>query len=139
MSGHGQPESLGLKVRRVERAVDAVRGTAEAGDGAVRVTLTADGRLDGLVLDGRSLGLGAARLAALVVEAHERARAQVRCAAEEVLRELTDDPFVARALDFAVPAESGAEPDSAAAPESARALGVPFDARRLLADPLDRG
>ncbi|SDC57834.1 YbaB/EbfC family nucleoid-associated protein [Rhodococcus tukisamuensis] len=139
MTVHGQPESLGLKVRRVERAVDAVRGTAEAGDGAVRITLTADGRLDGLVLGGRALGLGAARLAALVVEAHERARTQARCAAEEVLRELTDDPLVARALDHAHPAESGAAPESAAAPGSARALDVPFDGRRLLADPLDRG
>lgn len=133
MTVPGRSESLGLKVRRVERAVDAVRGTAEAGDGAVRVILTADGRLDGLVFDGRALGLGPARLAALVGEAHERARGQARCAAEEVLRELTDDPLVARALDLAHPAESGA------APESARALDVPFDGRRLLTDPLDRG
>ncbi|MFE3292760.1 YbaB/EbfC family nucleoid-associated protein [Rhodococcus sp. NPDC059234] len=95
------PNALGHRVQRAQRRMDELRAEVEAGGGLVRLTLTADCRLVGLELAPRVLDLGAERVAALVTEAHERAHAAVRRAADAVLVDLTGDPLVARALDAA--------------------------------------
>ncbi|MFC9786995.1 YbaB/EbfC family nucleoid-associated protein [Rhodococcus sp. NPDC127528] len=95
------PDALGHRVQRAQRRLAELRVADEAGGGLVRLTLTADCRLVGLDLAPRALDLGAERLASLVAEAHERAYAAARRAADEVLVDLTDDPRVARALDAA--------------------------------------
>jgi DNA-binding protein YbaB len=124
------PNELGHKVQRAQRRLDELRADAEAGGGAVRLTLTADCRLVGLDLDPRAFDLGAERVAALVVEAHERAYAAARRAADSALAELTGDPIVARALDLT----DGAEADGSG--EAAGEGGeIPVT---LLVDPLGR-
>ncbi|MFF0816136.1 hypothetical protein ACFYVR_13435 [Rhodococcus sp. NPDC003318] len=83
----------------MQRELDGVCGVAEVG--GVRIGVAADGRLVVVEIAERALGLGSARLAALVAEAHRGARERARAESEGVLAELLDDPMVARAFDLA--------------------------------------
>ncbi|GAA4481249.1 hypothetical protein GCM10023094_29040 [Rhodococcus olei] len=121
-------EDLGHRVQRANARLADLRAVAEAGDGAVRLTLTADGRLVGLDLDPRVLARGTDHVAALVVQAHESAHAEARRAADGVLDDLVDGR-IARVLDGARSGARAATVDGAA---------VEGRSGNLLVDPLGR-
>lgn len=93
-------EEIGLKVRRVQVAVEQVRATATTGRGAVTVEVAVDGRIEALQLAHHGLDLGPERLAALIMEAQREASRDADSMAQELRRELTEDPRVARVVEL---------------------------------------
>ncbi|GAB4582797.1 hypothetical protein Ntsu_06290 [Nocardia sp. IFM 10818] len=89
MPVRGRFEEIGRKARRVQEAVDRVRGGARVG--GVRIEVAADGRITELELPDPAV-------AQAILFAHEKALRQARERAGELRRELTDDPAVAEAM-----------------------------------------
>lgn len=87
--GEGRFEEVARKARRVQDAIECVRGRAAVGD--VRIEVAADGRITALELPD-------AGIAQAVSRAHERALACARDQAADLRRDLTDDPIVTNAL-----------------------------------------
>ncbi|MFC9993251.1 hypothetical protein [Nocardia sp. NPDC127526] len=95
----GRFEEIGRRARRVQEAVDRVRGGARVG--GVRIEVAADGRITELELPDPAV-------AHAVLFAHEKALRQARERAGELRRELTDDPAVAEAMRRFLAAEGAA-------------------------------
>ncbi|MBL1077473.1 YbaB/EbfC family nucleoid-associated protein [Nocardia sp. 2] len=119
MSVERRFEELGQKARRVQEAVEQVRGCATVP--GVRIEVGADGRITGL-------DVGNPQLAQAISEAHARA---LRHAGEQVgdlRRELADDPMVVsmtrRLLAEEVAAEAESHTPTAAPP--GRELAAPL-------------
>ncbi|GAB0105231.1 hypothetical protein JMUB6875_42090 [Nocardia sp. JMUB6875] len=87
-AGEGRFEDVVRKARRVQDAMERVRGRAAVED--VRIEVAADGRITGLELPD-------SRMAQAVSRAHARALADVHEQASDLRRELVDDPVVAAA------------------------------------------
>lgn len=86
---------LMVKAARIEQSVALIRGRGEAGGSHVRVEVDATGRITDLVLDAALRGIPPSDIARLVVEAQHTAHLEARRLADELERELRDDPYAA--------------------------------------------
>ncbi|WP_067531343.1 hypothetical protein [Nocardia crassostreae] len=130
MSVEGRFEEIGRRARRVQQAIEGVRGTASVG--AVRIEVAADGRITTLALPDPAL-------AQAVSFAHEKALRQTRERAADLRRELADDPAVAGALRWFLAAAEPERPgparpvtDSGGDPGDENPYALPPEVRRRL-------
>jgi len=92
---------LMVKAARVEQDVARVRGRGESAFGRVRVEVDAAGKITDLYLDAALHGMAAPELARLITDAQHAACAHARAAADELERELRDDPYAAAVVSEA--------------------------------------
>ncbi|WP_157513876.1 hypothetical protein [Nocardia concava] len=126
--GEGRFEDVARKARRVQDAVERVRGRATVA--GVCIEVAADGRITGLELPDSTMAQAVSR-------AHEQALAHACEQAADLRRELVDDPVVAAAARrFAWTAAAASnspapQADSFAPPEdSSNPYALPAAVRR---------
>lgn len=111
MSVEGRFEEIGRKARRVQDAVDRVRGSATVA--GVRIEVAADGRIT-------ALEMSDSVLAQAISSAHAQALAQAGAQVADLRRELAEDPTVASALRQFIAAEAEAPKQAVAQERSAQ-------------------
>jgi len=100
---------LMVKAARIEQDTAQIRGQGEADLGRVRVEVDAAGKITNLYLDESLRGMAPSGLARLITEAQHAACAHARAAAEELDRELRDDPYAAAVVSQAAAAGLASE------------------------------
>ncbi|WP_306359085.1 YbaB/EbfC family nucleoid-associated protein [Nocardia sp. CC227C] len=84
-------EQQGAHAQQIDRAMSAVRGRAEASQGAVIVETDAYGTITDLQISPAAMTVDPARLAAAITGCHRRAREEAEAAAAELLGRLARD------------------------------------------------
>ncbi|WP_338888794.1 YbaB/EbfC family nucleoid-associated protein [Rhodococcus sovatensis] len=92
-------EEITVKAARIQRAVQAVRGSAVSDGGHVRVEVGVDGSMTDIVIGQSFSMLPAETGAELIARTHAAALTAANQAAHGIRRELLEDPRVARLVD----------------------------------------
>ncbi len=119
---------LMVKAARIEQDVARVRGRGESALGRVRVEVDAAGKITDLHPDAALHGIATPELAGLITAAQHAACAHARAAADELERELRDDPYAAAVVSQA--ATAGLSPETLTPPARTTPLPPRTAARR---------